>query len=152
MTRIFLFFFFASICQISFATFTQAGNVITQSGTDNDLSGLNGLSGVSVYTQGTGLDRYVIYDLGNHRLVITGTLYHNPEEEQLLFNNPPNPIVEIANGATYNYGDDVITNGITRQTIGWEFMSLPPIEVVVMLMMLQLQLKMERLGIGKVVQ
>lgn len=49
------------------------GGVIVQSGTDTDLSGLVGVTGVTV----TALTHWSIYDLGTNRLQITGTLTIN---------------------------------------------------------------------------
>lgn len=106
------------VYQTMFAGFTRSGNVITQTGTDNNLSGLVGITGVTVSSNGTGANQYIIYDLNNLRLRIQGTLNHNPEQEQLVFNNPSNPIIEIRSGATYNFGTDVVINGTTRQSLG----------------------------------
>ncbi|SEB54589.1 hypothetical protein SAMN04489761_1319 [Tenacibaculum sp. MAR_2009_124] len=100
------------------ANFTLSGSIITQTGTDNDLSGLASIAGVTTTTNGTGTNQYITYNLNNLRLVIQGTLSHNPEQEQLLFNNPGNPIIDIQNGAEYNLGSDLTVNGITRQTLG----------------------------------
>ncbi|CAM1366401.1 hypothetical protein [Tenacibaculum xiamenense] len=114
---------FFVICLVLFvntalANFTLSGGVITQTGTDNNLSGLAAIAGVTTTTNGAGANQYITYNLNNLRLVIQGTLNHNPEQEQLLFNNPGNPIIDIQNGAEYNLGSDVTVNGITRQTLG----------------------------------
>ncbi|QKX05821.1 hypothetical protein HN014_13195 [Aquimarina sp. TRL1] len=106
------------LLQTMYANFTLAGNVITQTGVDTNLSGLTGIAGVTVISNGTGANQFITYNLGNLRLVIQGTLTHNPEQEQLLFNNPGNPIIDIQNGATYNLGEDVVVNGVTRQRLG----------------------------------
>ncbi len=121
MKRIlFIVLFFCTLMQPMFAGFNLplGGTVITQTGTDGDLSGLSGIAGVVVTSNGTGADQYITYDLNNLQLVIQGTLSHNPEQEQLVFNNPANPIIDIQSGATYNLGDDVLINGVTRQTLG----------------------------------
>ena len=55
---------------------------ITQTGTDTDLTGLIGLTGVSVISHGQ-LD-FSIYDLGNSRLNIEGSLTINPEENMFI--------------------------------------------------------------------
>ena len=107
---------FVLFVNAALANFTLSGGVITQTGTDNNLSGLGAIAGVTTTTNGTGANQYITYNLNNLRLVIQGTLNHNPEQEQLLFNNPGNPIIDIQNGAEYNLGTDVTVNGITRQT------------------------------------
>lgn len=58
-------------------SFSYANNIITQTGTDNDLSGLGSITGVTTTSYSS---RYSIYDIGTLRLDIEGDLTINPEE------------------------------------------------------------------------
>lgn len=60
--------------------FTLSGSTITQSGTDANLSGLAGLAGV---TTSTFFGVVTVYNIGNNRLVINGTLSFNAELQAL---------------------------------------------------------------------
>ena len=60
--------------------FTYSGGIITQTGTDTDLSGLSGLAGVSTYAN--------VYVLDNVFLRVEGTLSFNGYEERIVFVNP----------------------------------------------------------------
>lgn len=53
--------------------------------TENDLSGLVGLTGVTHYINENHLDVYEI--ASNVRIVISGTLYHNPDTEILILHH-----------------------------------------------------------------
>ncbi len=65
-----------------YALFSQNGSVITQTGTDTNLSGLVGLTGVTVDTASSVMQ----YDIGNNILVINGTLsIATTQKEQLIF-------------------------------------------------------------------
>ena len=79
--------------------FVLSGTVITQSGTDADLSGIAGISGVESYDHGVTDFDYTIYDASDFELVITGTLDHNQFEEQLIVDQ-----LTINDGGTYNLG------------------------------------------------
>ena len=59
----------------------DANGVITQTGRDLDYSGLAGNSGVTITTD-VGI---TTYDFGTNRLVVTGTIFHDPEKEVLVF-------------------------------------------------------------------
>ena len=62
-------------------SFSEASNIITQTGTDTDLSGLNGVTGVTTYTE----EDMIIYDVAStHRITIEGTVHHDPEKEVLI--------------------------------------------------------------------
>ena len=61
-------------------SFSLSGSIITQTGTDTDLSGLSGLTGVSTYAN--------VYVLDNVFLRVEGTLSFNGVEERLAFVNP----------------------------------------------------------------
>ena len=58
-----------------------ASGVITQTGRDLDFSGLVGNAGVTVTTD-AGL---TYYDFGTNRLVVRGTIFHDPEKEVVIF-------------------------------------------------------------------
>ena len=79
--------------------FVLSGTVITQSGTDADLSGIAGISGVESYDHGVADFDYTIYDASDFELVITGTLNHDQFEEQLIVDQ-----LTINSGGTYNIG------------------------------------------------
>ena len=62
-------------------SFSEASGVITQTGIDNDLSGLNGITGVTRYVE----EDMIIYDVAStHRFLIQGALHHDPEKEVLI--------------------------------------------------------------------
>ncbi|MGB0427395.1 MAG: hypothetical protein ACPGEC_00530 [Flavobacteriales bacterium] len=79
----------------AFANFTLSGNTITQSGTDTDLSGLSGISGVTTSQQAD----IIQYNIGNRRLVIQGTLTIDPEKETLFIGYISGDLVRVRNGA-----------------------------------------------------
>ncbi|OEU68523.1 MAG: hypothetical protein BBJ57_07535 [Desulfobacterales bacterium PC51MH44] len=100
-------------------SFAYLAGVITQTGTDTDLSGLNGLTSVTRLTQGTGDGLYTIYELAGSRLVINGTVTHNPDQECILFNFSPTstlPCIDVT--GTYNYGAIYTGNGKTNYAKG----------------------------------
>lgn len=80
-------------------SFTLSSTTITQSGTDTDLTGLTGISGVTTYEQ----NGRRVYILDNRKLVISGTLSHDPESEEMFFENYASGITLRVNG-TYNLG------------------------------------------------
>ena len=61
----------------------DVNGIITQSGRDLDFSGLVGNTGVTITTD-AGL---TYYDFGTNRLVITGTVFHDPEKEVVIFHH-----------------------------------------------------------------
>lgn len=60
--------------------FSLSGSTITQTGTDTSLAGLSGLAGV---TTSTFFGVVTVYNIGNNRLVINGTLSFNAELQAL---------------------------------------------------------------------
>ena len=62
-------------------SFSEASGIITQSGTDTDLSGLNGVNGVTTKTE-NGITIYEVAD--THRIQLKGTLFHDPDVEVLI--------------------------------------------------------------------
>lgn len=96
-------------------TFSLSGSIITQSGTDTDISGLGGITGVTTTTVG---DRNY-YNLGTLKLLITGTLTHDPDAECILttVTGTGNPAIEVSTG-TYNFGIETTSGAKTRYSSG----------------------------------
>ena len=99
-------------------SFAESSGVITQTGIDNDLSGLDGLTGVTTISRGTGNSQQTVYDIGASRLVIEGTLNHNPDIELLISHNGINDnsfgVITVTGTGTYNFGQSYTGNGITE--------------------------------------
>jgi len=101
---------------MSFTLNTTTG-VITQSGTDTNLSGLSAITGVTVYDDDPGQGK-ITYDMGDLRLDIDGTLSHDPDRELMIFHHEKSsgstsvsePVLTISGGGTYNYGVKTITS------------------------------------------
>jgi|GEM_PF-3059063 hypothetical protein len=66
-------------------TFTLSGDIITQTGTASNYSGLESITGVTLTTIGSDEEQKNIYNLGNKQLLVNGTLTINPRKEQLIF-------------------------------------------------------------------
>ena len=86
-------------------SFAESAGVITQSGTDANLSGLTGLAGVTV-TTGTYL---TIYSIASARLVVSGTLTITPGTELLVFQSTC-PATELSITGNFNIAG-MITGG-----------------------------------------
>ena len=73
-------------------SFSYSAGVITQSGTDTDLSGLSGLTGVTTWTSDPDIalwgQNYYVIDAST-RLDVTGTLTIEPDYECLIFEGAP---------------------------------------------------------------
>ena len=94
-------------------SFSESGGVITQTGTDADLSGLSAIAGVSTNTNRD----VTIYDIGTLRLDVQGTLSHDPDTEVLICTYiGANPSITLS--GTYNYGIETTANGNTRRSGG----------------------------------
>lgn len=96
-------------------TFALSGSNITQSGTDADLSGLAGVSGVTTFVQ----SGKTVYNIGNRTLAITGTLTQDPRTEEIwtgsavpLGSGNGNSGSMIRVTGTYNLGVAVTKNGV----------------------------------------
>lgn len=94
-------------------SFSEASGIITQTGIDTDLSGLNGVTGVTRYVE----EDMIIYDVAStHRFVIEGAVHHDPEKEVLIIRH------DWVSGSTpamlINYGTNAWINvtGITRDS------------------------------------
>jgi hypothetical protein len=96
-------------------SFSESGGVITQTGTDTNLSGLSGIAGVTVNGN--------IYTINSStRLVIEGTLTIVPEENVLQFEDagvdPGNPRMEINGSANFTYGNKIIIGSTVTYSRG----------------------------------
>lgn len=93
-------------------SFSLSGSTITQTGVDNDLSGLSSITGVNTQTVG----QTKVY-VCPHDIDVNGTLSHDPLTEKLLFTQRNNyQQLLIKDGATYNYGSSSVQNGFTQQS------------------------------------
>ena len=86
-------------------SFTISGSTITQSGTDNSLSGLAAISGVTL----TAFAERSVYALGTNTLVINGTLNVDPAIEQINCSSASGRSVQV-NG-TLNINGQKSING-----------------------------------------
>ncbi len=105
------------------AGFTISGTTITQTGTDTDLSWLNGIAWVNVFTKGT----KIVYQLTttNIRLDVTWTLDMDPEIEELWF--PADAITDhfrVQSGGLLRIGKATVIDGITRYS-KWDVLVMP---------------------------
>ncbi|MGB1445492.1 MAG: hypothetical protein ACPG7X_06725 [Flavobacteriaceae bacterium] len=86
-----LFFYLIGFTQ-AFASFSLSGSKIVLTGTDNNLSGLSSISGVTVTNYGF----YTSYDIGNYILEVKGTLNIAVNAyEQLIINGDNNANVKL---------------------------------------------------------
>ena len=83
-------------------SFVVDGGTIKQSGTDADLTGLEGLAGVTVFKYNS----RAVYEINNKLMEINGTLSHDPEMEEMIFTNYAKAKTIVING-TYNLGLEV---------------------------------------------
>jgi len=84
-----------------FADFTLSGTTITQTGTDADLSGLDGIAGVTV----TDFTTHKIYSVVGLVLRVDGTMTIDPEVEQLVFDTTsPAQTIVVNSGGVLNVG------------------------------------------------
>ena len=101
-------------------SFSYAGGVITQTGTDADLSGAVGLTGVTDITYGA--DPFSIIDFGTNRLDIEGDLTINPEDFLLVSNATaaiaPNGAINVRDGGSLTLGVKTVVGTATKYTTG----------------------------------
>lgn len=84
-------------------SFSLAGSLITQSGTDTDLSGLSGISGVTTTTLGG----VVFYDVGAKALNFSGTQTINGRTERVISSfSPGNYVFQVSGTMTINDFED----------------------------------------------
>lgn len=89
-------------------SFSISGSLITQTGTDTSLALLSGVAGVTTITNGT----KTVYNIGNNRLQINGTLTFDPRFEELhLGTGVTFPQINIV--GTLNIGSDIVRNGVS---------------------------------------
>jgi hypothetical protein len=94
-------------------SFAFASGVITQTGTDANLSGLVGLAGVTTTLTAGGVTSYSV-DSAITLIVINGDLTHNPDNEVLICSDSTR--VEVT--GVYRYGLATTVNGKTRLPVG----------------------------------
>ena len=96
-------------------SFTYSGGIITQTGTDTDISGITGLTGVTVYDN--------VYILDNVFLRVEGTLSFNGYSERIVFVNPDDSstgldymsiYVDDGGSLTINCDNGVATGGFVQ--------------------------------------
>lgn len=116
MKKIILSFLFFTCTLYVHATFTRSGTIITQTGTDTDLSGITAINVIFTYVttlqEGTGTREYTVYDIGNYKLVINGNLTIDASKEMLLVGaSSPRSVITV-NG-TLTIRDYDIINSFT---------------------------------------
>jgi len=99
--------------------FALGSGRIDQSGTDTNLSGMVGISGVTVTTTGTGSTVFKTYTLTGLSLYVFGTLTIDPTVELLVFDGTSaEPVVRVMGGNILNLGIEKTVLGYTYQTKG----------------------------------
>ena len=88
-------------------SFVKSGNIITQSGTDTNLSGLASISGVTTSTENTPNSTKTIYDIGNSQLKVTGNLTYKPMNEVIKCSYSTAPMIVVESGGNLTLGEDV---------------------------------------------
>lgn len=90
--------------------------VITQTGTDANLAGLSGITGITV-TQDDGTRGITTYDMGTYRLKIDGILSHDPDKELMVFHHERSgntdsgkPVISFGGAGEYYYGVKTTTS------------------------------------------
>ena len=85
-------------------SFSLSGSVITQTGTDADLSGIEALSGVSRVSAGG----RSFYTLDNRTIRVSGTLTIDPELESMIFINYADTLAfDVRSGGVCNFGREI---------------------------------------------
>ncbi len=99
-------------------TWSLAGSVIDQDAgtTDNDLSGLAAIAGVTAIQIGTGDFSFNVYDIGTLRIDVFGTLNISPYHEMVLCSRGGDDKFLVRSGGTLNINGSQILNGVTRYT------------------------------------
>ena len=102
-------------------SFSVSNNIITQTGTDTDLTGLAGVAGVTVTT----VAGVSIYNIANNRFLIEGTLTIDPEVNMLVstLTARTDGVIRVNSGGTLNLGVEVTSNNFTRVTQGLAILS-----------------------------
>lgn len=89
-------------------SFSISGAVITQTGTDTNLSALASVAGVTTTTNGL----KTIYYIGNNQLSITGTLTFDPQFEEIWLGTSINTYPQVEVTGTLNIGVPTTRNGV----------------------------------------
>ncbi|KAK3608778.1 hypothetical protein CHS0354_006819 [Potamilus streckersoni] len=98
--------------------FTLSNGVITQTGTDNNLAGLAGLTGVTVMSNLTNGITKRIVNIGTGQLVIAGTLNQNTATDTLVLDSAAVPIdgtggrIRVINGGKWTAYSTASRNGV----------------------------------------
>lgn len=95
---------------------TITGQYITQSGTDADPSGLEGITGVTTIARGTGILQRRGYNLGTNQLRIQGNLTHDSDLFEII--SDTQFAIKLEAGCTYNLGVARTINGQTSYSKG----------------------------------
>ena len=98
--------------------------LITQTGTDTDLSGLTGLTGVT--TLSTGQNPYTLYYLGVIKLEVLGDLTINPEYNMFISNAPTSTAsgvmpLSVRSGGVLRLGVKTVVGTAVKYTTGTAF-------------------------------
>jgi|DEB0MinimDraft_4_1074332.scaffolds.fasta_scaffold06679_1 hypothetical protein len=96
-------------------SFSLSGSTITQTGTDTNLSGLNGVSGCTFesFTDGANTYRRVTFNTGIS-LTINGDLTINANTDQLVFPHTNNSFLWMTIAGTLKLEDTSTLNGVTE--------------------------------------
>lgn len=82
-------------------SFSYSNGVVTQSGTNTSLAGIEAMFGVTAHTFGAGNHQRIVYEFAGVRLLITGSLTFNPNDEQIYMDeNVGFPNIQVNNNAT----------------------------------------------------
>ncbi len=90
-------------------SFAIDGSLITQSGTDTNLSGLAGVAGVTTLTNGT----KTVYFVGNNRIHVSGTLTFDPRFEEIQLGSGITSFPQFLVSGTLNIGSALTEGGYT---------------------------------------
>ena len=96
-----------------FSTFTLSGSTVIQTGTNDNLQGIENVAGVTSYN----FNGMRVYYTNSLKLEVDGTLTINPEEEQLVFGSSA-PLTNIIIDGTLNVGKEITYGGKNRLTTG----------------------------------
>ena len=92
---------------------TESGGIINWSGSDAVVDDLDGISGVTKLTIGSGALEYNMWKLNNRVLNVTGSPVIDENNEILFDSNAPDRSLRIASGGSLTLGDETMVNGAT---------------------------------------
>ena len=98
--------------------FSLSGSTITQTGTDTDLSGLSGITGVTSLQVGSGVDLATTYKIDGLRLQVNGTLSLGVGQIEILAfeDNVPDNTLNVGGSGELTIGEIIQDSGATRST------------------------------------